>query len=383
MISNIFMESKKILFYYSQLNIGGAEKSLVRLMNALVNDGHEITLLTRFGNGNGEYLLDKRIKKFSLSKDIPSKINNIFLYYLKLLIVLLQRIIKLVILKVKNNHYDLAIVGLQGLSPEIIFRYVTTKKCAICIRSDLRRINAKERVLKSLNKWKNNIDIYLCVSKTAKNSFDIVLPELANKSIVIYNIINVEEMRINALKAKNPYPDDGRKHVVSVCRVSDKSKGVFRMLDVCEKLKDEKILFSWYLVGDGPDLPSVKDEIKKRGLEEYFITVDKKDNPFGYYRYADLVAVPSYYEGLSGVVNEAKVTGCAIIATEFSGIHEQLTHGQNGWIVKNDTQSIIDGMRLILTDSELLQKLKNDDYPLDIIDDKKKLQMLYKACSWI
>ncbi len=73
------LRSKKILFYYSQLNIGGAEKSLVRLMNALVKDGHEITLLTRFGNGSSEYLLDKRIKKISLSKESPLKINNIFL----------------------------------------------------------------------------------------------------------------------------------------------------------------------------------------------------------------------------------------------------------------------------------------------------------------
>ncbi len=377
------LRSKKILFYYSQLNIGGAEKSLVRLMNALVKDGHEITLLTRFGNGSSEYLLDKRIKKISLSKESPLKINNIFLYYIKLLIVFLQRIKNLLILKIQHEHYDLAIIGLQGLSPEIICRCISYKKCAICIRNDLRKINAKERVLESLNKWKNHIDMYFCVSKTAKNSFDIVLPDLANKSIVIYNIINVEEMRKNALEAENPYPVDGRKHVVSVCRVSDKSKGVFRMLDVCEKLKDEKILFSWYLVGDGPDLTSVKNEIKMRGIEEYFIIVGKKDNPFGYYKYSDLVAVPSYYEGLCGVVNEAKVTGCAVIATEFSGIHEQLTHGQNGWIVKNDTQSIIDGMRLLLTDSELLQKLKNDDYPLDIIDDKKKLQLLYKTCSWI
>ncbi len=225
--------------------------------------------------------------------------------------------------------------------------------------------------------------MYFCVSKTAKNSFDIVLPDLANKSIVIYNIINVEEMRKNALEAENPYPVDGRKHVVSVCRVSDKSKGVFRMLDVCEKLKEEAIFFSWYLVGDGPDLLLLKEEITKRGLDKDFIIVGKKDNPFGYYRYADLVAVPSYYEGLCGVVNEAKVTGCAVIATEFSGIHEQLTHGQNGWIVKNDTQSIIDGMRLLLTDSDLLRKLKNDDYPSDITDDKRKLQLLYTACGWM
>ena len=374
---------KKILFYYSQLNIGGAEKSLVRLMNALAYDGHDITLLTRFGNGNGEYLLDKRIKKFSLSKDSPLKTKNKLFYFFKLIIIFIQRIISLIILKNQNNHYDLAIVGLQGLSPEIICRYVTSKKCAICIRSDLQRINVKERILESLNKWKNNVDMFLCVSQTAKDSFDILLPELANKSIVIYNIINVDDMRRNALEATNPYPDDGRKHVVSVCRVSDKSKGVFRMLDVCEKLKEEAIFFSWYLVGDGPDLSSIKEEIIKRGLEKYFITVGKKDNPFGYYRYSDLVAVPSYYEGLSGVVNEAKVTGCAVIATEFSGIHEQLTHGQNGWIVKNDTQSIINGMRLLLTDSELLQKLKNDDYPLDIIDDKMKLQLLYKTCGWI
>ena len=376
------MESKKILFYYSKLNIGGAEKSLARLMNALANDGHEITLLTRFGNGNGEFLLDNRIKKYTLSAFAPKNIKVKILYYLQWMIVFIQRVINLLLLKINNHHYDLAIVGLQGLSPEIVCHYVTSDKCAICIRSDLQKIKEKERVFENLNKWRNKIDMYLCVSQTTKDSFDAVLPEEANKSIVIYNIINTDEMHKNALEATNPYPDDGRKHVVSVCRVSDTSKGVFRMLNVCEQLRRDGILFSWYLVGDGPDLLALKKEIKKRGLEEDFITVGKKENPFGYYRYADLVAVPSYYEGLCGVVNEAKVTGCAVIATEFSGIHEQLTHGQNGWIVKNNTQSIIDGMRLLLTDTELLQKLKNDDYPSDITDDKAKLQLLYKACDW-
>jgi glycosyltransferase involved in cell wall biosynthesis len=134
--------------------------------------------------------------------------------------------------------------------------------------------------------------------------------------------------------AENPFePGDNSFKIVSVCRISDHAKGVFRMLNICERLVRSEVQLKWYLVGDGPDLPALREEVRKRNLEEVFLTPGKKDNPFAYYIHADLVTVFSYYEGLCGVVNEAKVAGAAVAATKFSGINEQITPEVNGVIL--------------------------------------------------
>lgn len=368
--------NKKILFYYSQLNIGGAEKSLIRLMNALVKDGNDVTLLTRYSQGKAEQFLDSRVKKLALSE--PMGNGGIF----DKLRVGVQRTFQTSKLKREKPEYDLAIVGLQGLSPAILPGLISAKQYVQCIRSDLAGVASKERIIETLRKNQQLIDGYLCVSQTARDSLVNALPELEDRAFVLYNLLDVQTMHRMAAEAENPFATETAFKIVSVCRISDKAKGVFRMLDCLEQLVNEGYDVKWFLVGDGPDLQKLNQEIEKRGSCDRFITVGNQDNPFGYYKYADLVAVPSYYEGLCGVVNEAKITGCAVLATEFSGIHEQLTSGENGLIVENNQEAILEGLKTLIEDKNLLKKIRNTDYPEAITDDRKKIEKLYIQLNW-
>ena len=146
------------------------------------------------------------------------------------------------------------------------------------------------------------------------------------------------------------------------------------MVKVCRTLVDEGFEFRWYIVGDGPDLLALRQSIRDNHLEQEMITPGRVDNPFGYYRECDLVAMLSYYEGLCGVVNEAKVAGKAIIATEVSGVREQLEHGVNGWVVNNDLEHILDGLRYLLSNKDVVRSLSNYTYPEVILSDAKKMQ---------
>ncbi|MEK9940548.1 MAG: glycosyltransferase, partial [Methylotenera sp.] len=123
--------------------------------------------------------------------------------------------------------------------------------------------------------------------------------------------------------------------------------------------------FRWYIVGDGPDKEKLLALISDLGIENTMILLGKMHNPFPAYLYTDLVAVLSYYEGLCGVINEAKVVGKAVIATEVSGVSEQLTHGKNGWVVRNDQQSIVEAMANLIASPELLANITNKDYPFE------------------
>lgn len=368
---------RKILFYYSQLNIGGAEKSLIRLMNAFVSKGDKVTYLGRFSGGTGEYLLDDVIQKFWLSKEL--KRGNKLKFYASLLRCLFQRIYAR--LKMHNwPKYDIAFIGLQGLSPEIIVNCLNAKKVCIFIRTDLSVTARKQQVIANLKKYLNSIDYFICVAETVKDSLVKEMPDAADKAVVIYNILSVKDMLQKISTAPNPFQDetDSTFRIVTVCRISDKSKGIFRMVNVCRRLVNEGYTFRWYIVGDGADLSALRTAISDAGLESVMITSGKIDNPFGYYRECNLVAMLSYYEGLCGVVNEAKISGKAIIATKVSGINEQIQHGINGWIVDNDEEKILEGMRYLLENKEITNSLSNTIYPEVLTDDTAKIEKLYK-----
>ena len=368
---------RKFLFYYSQLNTGGAEKSLSRLMNTLIEEGEEVTLLCRYGNGNGEYMLDKRVKKLCLSSYPPKKGYHI-LALVNNVICLLQRVWMLFKLKISGDEYDIAFVGLQGLSPDYILRNIKTNKIAIFIRNDVSVMKERDRVLSILRKYVDRVDYYICVAETVKRSLIKEIPEINSKAMVIYNILNVDEMKHNIDIAEAPFIDENKDifRIVSVCRMVDKAKGLYRMLSVCKKLKDEGFQFKWYVVGDGCDLENFRKTISEKGLDGVMVAPGRMNNPFGYYRDCNLVAMLSYYEGLCGVVNEAKVAGKPVIATEVSGIREQLAHGVNGWIVENQEEAILEGFRYLLTHNEMIKKMENFIYPEEILNDKVKLNKI-------
>lgn len=365
----------RFLFYYSQLNIGGAEKSLVRLMNGLVKAGHSVTYLGRYSNGAAEYLLDKKVKCMSLSK--PLNRTDKWNFLCSMVRSGIQRALSIAELR-NLPEFDVAFVGLQGLSPELVVNKIKTKRICIFIRSDVSRLAQKNKVVGNLRRYLGSIDSFICVARTVKTSLINSLPEAEDKAQVIYNLLDVDDMKRKMDNAINPFAEESPDvfKIVSVCRISDKSKGVFRMVDIAKKLVEEGYIFKWYIVGDGADLLPLRQRITEAGLREFMITPGKIDNPFGYYRHCDLVAMLSYYEGLCGVVNEAKIAGKAIIATEVSGIHEQLTHDINGWIVDNNEAAILDGLRHLLSSPVEVKKLSNEIYPRELTDDKQKIEQI-------
>ncbi len=373
---------KRILFYYTKFNIGGAERSLARMMNALCQKGHSVVLLTRYGGGTCESMLDSRVKHICLTS------NNDFCEKSGVAAVFgrcfatIERVWNCIKLYIRREKFDLVVLGSQGMSPVLPLRLFRVDKVVKCIRNDLSKCYGRDAGIRVIKKYKDIVDNYLCVSGTAKESLDCIIPEVAEKSIVYYNFLNTADMKSKISAAVNPFADDHKIHIVTVCRVADKAKGVFRMLDVCERLLKAGYPVKWYVVGDGEDHEKLKSEVIRRNMDDFFILTGRKDNPFGYYAHADLVAVLSYYEGLCGVVNEAKVSGAAVIATEFSGIYEQLQHGVNGWIVENDEESIYEGMAYLLDHQDVLSTLRNTTYPPEILEDEYKLEKLYKLLGW-
>ncbi|MBQ9886568.1 MAG: glycosyltransferase [Lachnospiraceae bacterium] len=368
---------KKIILHYSVFNRGGAEWSTLRILKLFLKNGWDVTLLLNFKGGTLEEALPEEVKvKHLYSMTMDKYQNKIFRYVYRFF-----DLIRMLFMGVefKFDKYDIAAIGLQGLSPFFICKVIRADKRIIFLRTDIAKCVKREEIKDNLLKYKEKLNALICVSKTVKDSVHEVADILDEKAVVVYNVLLADEMRSKAAGQQSPYKDNELVNVVTVCRMSDKAKGLFRMLEVYDRLYKQGVVFNWYLVGNGPDLPKVKEKVEQMGYVDHIYIEGEQSNPFPYYKYADLVAILSYYEGLCGVVNEAKVSGAAVIATEFSGIHEQITHGQNGWIVDNDTEAIVEGMKKLITDDKLRKSLQNTDYPEIILNDQYKYESILKA----
>ncbi|MCX5780066.1 MAG: glycosyltransferase [Firmicutes bacterium] len=371
----------KALIYLENFNIGGAQKSNLRMMKRLVADGWDVELVLRSSGGTLENQIPKEIKLNHLDRGLfrPAESDSQVILRAKALLRRITRIICIYL--IKNKKYGLGVNGNGGLQPNAYFvgRYVLADVNLHWIRTDIDMLHKMGKPIDNLMSYAKYMHGFPCVSKATYESLIDCAPELTNRAFVLYNFYDKEEMLIKSEEDPNPYLeyDPELLKVVTVCRIHDRQKGVFRMLDVYRRLNDAGINFYWFVIGDGPDLKELIARAKYLGLSDGFILLGRSNNPFPYYRHADLCATLSNYEGLCGTVTEAKFMGKAVIATDFAGIHEQIQHLSNGYIVDNNEDAIFDGIKTLLLNKELLESITNYVLPTALSDENIKAEQLY------
>jgi len=372
--------------HYPVLGIGGAERSLIRLSDYLINHGHDVTLLLTTKGGQLESELNKKIKiiylrkkaygvKFKRSVNLFEKLKAVpdaFMYFYERG---REYIVKQSLSKIK---YDVAIVMIHSLRPATCMKYIQYNKLFQWIRNDLGQYPKNDRFIKILRQYSEDIDAYICVSQVARDSIAALEPKVDHKAYVVHNFYNTSEIIELSNRGEDPYLKlcGNETRIVTVGRLLDADKAIFRILDACEILVARKLKFIWFLIGDGPDKAEMEDRIKKRGLSSFIYLLGAKENPYPYYKWADFSATLSNYEGLCGVVSEAKVLNKAVIATRFSGIEEQLENNINGLIVEQNIDSIVTGLQLLIGNKEVLHRLAKKPLPAVLLDNSIKYNKL-------
>lgn len=364
----------KILYYYSQLNIGGAERSTVRLLNKMAEKGHDVTLLLRWDGGALEEELLPQVKRFYLKRAYGKPLNKWRQITERIKCIFREN-------RLKKNNYDIVISGLFGYDPKILFKKIPANQYYQLLRNDVEKTGSYGKTALYMKAYGAKFDAYIGVSQYTTQSFCKCYPQFADKALTIYNILPDVPSKIGTTPQIMKEGAD-KFQILTVCRLVDKAKGLFRMVRVCKVLHQEfGDVFRWYIVGNGPDYQTLEKQILEANLSHVMILCGETNNPFVYYKGADLVAVLSYYEGLCGVVNEAKMMQKPVIATQFSGINEQLCDGKNGYIVFNDEESILQKMREILKKPEMLKPLNVNGMPEALLSNDKKIvqyEMLFQ-----
>lgn len=334
--------SKKICFGITQLGIGGAERVLVDIVNELANDSkYEITIFTIYGGGELEKEVDIRVKIMSLAKrKIDERLIPIYSVY----ILIFGRFIYNKFLK---NKYSVNIAFLEGPITRI-FSYGSKETGKIAwIHNDIQKVFGKSFKAKLKNMIDKKIykkyDKIVFVSKQNKESFENLYGDISNR-IIIKNYINKERV----IKYSNETIDIKSKiDLLSVCRLTNQ-KGIDRFIRVHKKLINSGFNHNVYIIGDGPEKENLNKLIIKLGVENTFILLGQRKNPYPYIKHAKYVALLSYYEGYGMIIEETKILNKPIIITKTAAI-EAVQDYPKSLVIENEEEDIYKKLKMVLS----------------------------------
>lgn len=392
---------KRIFIAIHYLEIGGAEISLIGLLNAVNYDQYEVDLFVYSHRGELMKLIPQEVNllpeipKYSyIEKPIKSTIkkgfwniaigrlwakvqawsiahkqkfkkpNNSIYHYI------MENIIHDLPMINPEVEYDLAISFLHPF--HIVKEKVRAKKKIGWIHTDFGLFDTD--IESELKIW-NSMDYIVSISDAITRSFLSVYPSLQSKVRIIENILPVTYInkQVNAFSFQ--YPTQGGINFLSVGRFSHQ-KNFDNIPEICSLIRKQGINVYWYLIGFGGDEPLIREKIKKFQMEEYVIILGKKENPYPYIKACDLYIQPSRYEGKSIVVREAQFLNKPVVITRFPSSDSQLTDGYDGFIVPLDNWGCASGIVDILQHPELINAVKGNtttrDYTLS-----SEIQKLY------
>jgi glycosyltransferase involved in cell wall biosynthesis len=135
--------------------------------------------------------------------------------------------------------------------------------------------------------------------------------------------------------------------LLAVGRLSTE-KGHADLLEAVARLNDSQ--FQLVIVGDGPELCRLEEQIARLRLERSVILAGHRPDVRPFYAAATVLALPSHSEGSPNVVLEAMAAGVPVAATNVGGVPEILEHERTGLIVPpRDPDAMAAAIRRLLT----------------------------------
>ena len=318
--------TKKISFFLSSLNYGGAEKVLVFYANYLIKQKYDVSVITLNSSGPLKKKINNNINIIDLKKN---KLRNAIFAIIK---VLKEKKIDIVVTSV--NHCNILFC---------IIKYFFFKNFKLIIRQSnvfekelSTKIIIKNFFYKFLIKFfYGRADKIITICKEVDHSIKKLIGN--RKSIkLIYNPINTSKAKILSNKKVKNYWNKKSVKLLSVGSLTVQKNLKDLLFALSHIANSQKLKFYHLLIfGNGKLYKELKLLIKKLNIEKNVTIIKKTDNPFPYYNQTDLLIQTSLWEGLSNVLLEALSCNAKILAYKIpGGTSEALGFGKYGNIIK-------------------------------------------------
>ena len=319
---------RKVLIASFDMEVGGVERSLISMLNNFdyVNNEVDLMLYSHTGDfmpmlNDKVNLLDEINQYSTFRKSIGETIKQ------GNLILGLTRVLSKFLAKVNGKSKNLSEYGIYQM--QLMWKYALPFLPKLDKEYDVaisylwphyfvaKKVKAKRKIAwihtdystietdidMDLKMW-NKFDYIIAVSEDCKNAFLKKYPSLKEKVKVMENITSPKFIRKMAEEdiEENIKEDDSFK-LVSVARLSH-AKGIDNAVKALKLLHDRGLTnIKWYVVGYGGDEEMIRNIIKENNLEDSFILLGKKINPYPYIEACDLYVQPSRYEGKAVTVS--------------------------------------------------------------------------------
>lgn len=341
---------KKILFLIHSLQSGGAERSLVNLVNSLNKKKYDVSVQTLFDVGVLRKELDSSVTYIPGFKKLFR--GNVSLSKLLTPKQLCRLLIK--------DEYDLVVSYLEGQCCRILSEYEGKKIAWIHIEH-----NSKDDIIHPFRDYEEAKECYskfdkiICVAKTVENNFNYYF-ELSEKTETIHNIVDVE--KIVELGKENQgliVQNENCYNLISVGRLINSHKGFDRLIRIHKKLLNSGINNKLYIVGSGEDKKAIEVLIDELEVENSVYLTGYTNNPYKYISKSDLFVCASHKEGFSTACAEALILGVPVVSTMVSGA-EELVEGKCGIVCDNTEEALYNCLRELLTDKKRLSNYREN-----------------------
>ena len=384
---------ENILISSFDLEVGGVERSLISMVDKFDYKKYNVDLMLYSHTGEFMKLLpkkpnlldeNKKYKTMRMSILDTIKIGQILIAIGRLIArykargngyMQMQYIWKYTLpyMEKSNKKYDVAI---SYLWPHYFVseKVVANKKIA-WIHTDYSTIETDVEL--DLKMW-SKFDYIVAVSQECRVSFISKYPTLKEKVRVIENITSPEFVRTQSSEKISDFPRNKVDfNILSVGRYCE-AKGFDNAIKALRILHDRGYTnIKWYIIGYGSDEELLKKLVIENNLEESFILLGKKINPYPYMKECDLYVQPSRYEGKAVTVTEAQILGRPVMITNYATANSQVENGYDGYITELSIEGIADGIEILYNDENQRKKLeqncKNKDYT-----NKSELNKLYE-----
>ncbi len=380
---------KKIVIAINNFSMGGIQKALVELLKQISKTDYEITLFCCEHKGellemlpNNVYLLPENPYAKLIEQNLQTcRLQGRKYYFLRFVASAFSKIFSkklpakwiCSLIGRQKQQYDIAISFSQpinskvfcNLTNEIILNCFSANQKMTFLHCDFEKYGGNSKTNRQLY---HLFDKVATVSDSVGRKFIEIMPELEAKVCTVRNCIDREAI----CKAANENPVVySKKTLVSVCRLSPE-KGLMRCVSIMKKLREKNIDFQWHIIGDGPEICLLKDEITRLGLVDIIIVHGKKINPYRYMRNANFLLLPSFHEASPIVYDEARVLHLPVLTTKTLSAIE-IVGEKFGLVCENNSEAI----------EKMLERALSDNLEFDFSNDEenKGLEQFITLCK--
>ncbi|HQU98624.1 MAG TPA: glycosyltransferase family 4 protein [Nitrosomonas sp.] len=345
---------KKILFFVSSMNKGGAERVAANLTNAWAEQGHKVTLVVTYSKrGDCFYQLSNKTNLIYLA-DLTDKgqKNNPF-HQIKRLLALRHLI--------KTTQPDVMISFLTNVNVAALIASVWSGYSLIICERNYPPLQPVSRVYEYLRKLTYPLAHSLVMQtgiglQWANSNF----PKI--KSIVIPNPVSYPLRDSEPKLALNNSIADDRKLLLSAGRLVE-VKGFDRCIGAFATLAEKHSDWDLIILGEGPLRKVLESQIRDLGLTDRVYLPGNAGNMSEWYARANLYVMSSMTEGFPNALVESMAHGCAVVSYDCkTGPRDIIRDGVNGLLVNpvGDIPALASALDQLMANDMLREQMEED-----------------------